>query len=184
MKKKFGISLVYLGQKDSPFGYVLVGHKNKTVFKGGEFLSIKELLQFEDAATRFAKIEATIDELLKDNPNLTTADVNKILYRQFGTRIYKGTISWNGETVQLKETVVEKLKQNYLASKSITSMSAQAITSNNPLPSHRDNRGSRGLPNPLDNAGGSSDSNREHEINGTMDLSVDNEETQRMKWRR
>lgn len=184
MKKKFGISLVYLGQKDSPFGYVLVDHKNKTVFKGGEFIPIKELLQFEDAATRFAKIEQTIDEVLKDNPNLTTVDVNKILYRQFGIRIHKGTVSWNGETVQLKETVVDRLKQNYLASKSITPKPVQAITNNNPLPSQRDNRGSRGLPNPLANAGGSSDANREHEINGTMDLLVDNEETQRMKWRR
>lgn len=184
MKKKFGISLVYLGQKDLPFGYVLVDHKNKTVFKGGEFLPIKELLQFEDAATRFAKIEQTIDELLKDNPNLTTADVNKILYRQFGTRIHKETISWNGETAQLKETVVERLKQNYLASKGITPKPAQTITNNNPLPSQRDNRGSKGLPNPLANAGGSSDANREHEINGSMDLSIDNEETQKMKWRR
>jgi hypothetical protein len=64
MKKKFGISLVFVGKSDTPYGYIVVDHKNKTVFKGGEFLSIKELLQFEDAATRFAKIERTIDELL------------------------------------------------------------------------------------------------------------------------
>lgn len=35
----------------------------------------------EDAATRFAKIEKTIDELLADNPKLTTLDINRILYR-------------------------------------------------------------------------------------------------------
>lgn len=68
MKKKFGISLVFVGKADTPYGYIVVDHKNKTVFKGGEFLSIKELLQFEDAATRFAKIEKTIDDLLADNP--------------------------------------------------------------------------------------------------------------------
>ena len=96
MKKKFGISLVFVGKADTPYGYILVDHKSKTVFKGGEFLSIKELLQFEDAATRFAKIEKTIDELLADNPKLTTLDINRILYRQFGTRIHKGAVSWNG----------------------------------------------------------------------------------------
>jgi hypothetical protein len=69
MKKKFGISLVFFGQKDSPYGYAIVDHKNKTVFKGGEFISIRELLQFEDAATRFSKIEQTIDDILKDNPS-------------------------------------------------------------------------------------------------------------------
>ena len=96
MKKKFGISLVFVGNSDTPYGYILVDHKNKTVFKGGESLSIKELLQFEDAATRFAKIEKTFDELLADDPKLTTFDINRILYRQFGTRIHKGTVSWNG----------------------------------------------------------------------------------------
>ncbi|WP_262288840.1 hypothetical protein [Hallella absiana] len=35
----------------------------------------------EDAATRFAKIEKTIEELLADNPKLTTLDINRILYR-------------------------------------------------------------------------------------------------------
>lgn len=94
MKRKFGISLVFVGKADTPYGYIVVDHKNKTVFKGGEFLSIKELLQFEEASTRFAKIEQTIDDLLIDNPKLTTADINRILYRQFGTRIYRGTVSW------------------------------------------------------------------------------------------
>lgn len=94
------------------------------------------------------------------------------------------TLSWNGETITLKDSVVEQLRQNYYASKDITPKQSQAHTNKNPLPSLRDNRGSKGLPNPLANAGGSPDSNREHEINGSMDLAVDNEETQRMKWRR
>jgi hypothetical protein len=106
MKKKFGISLVFFGQKDSPYGYAIVDHKNKTVFKGGEFISIRELLlQFEDAPTRFAKIEQTIDDILKDNPSATTRDINRLLHRQFGTRIHRGTVSWNEETIQLSQSV-------------------------------------------------------------------------------
>lgn len=119
MKRKFGIRLVFVGKADTPYGYIVVDHKNKTVFKGGEFLSIKELLQFEDAATRFAKIEKAIDDLLADNPKLTTADISRILYRQFGTRIHRGTVSWNGENINLREPVVHQLHDNYLESRDI-----------------------------------------------------------------
>ena len=119
MKKKFGISLVFVDKSGIPYGYILVDHKSKTVFKGGEFLSINELQQFEDAATRFAKIEKTIDELLADNPKLTTLDINRILYRQFGTRIHKGTVSWSGETIRLRTEVTEQLRQDYLVSRGL-----------------------------------------------------------------
>lgn len=184
MKKKFGISLVFVGKADTPYGYILVDHKSKTVFKGGEFLSIKELLQFEDAATRFAKIEKTIDELLADNPKLTTLDINRILYRQFGTRIHKGTVSWNGETIQLHTEVTEQLRQNYLVSRGIHPSSQTAINKNS-LPSQRDNREDGGnIQRPVPDAGGGTDTNREWELNGNMDMSVDDEEAQRRKWRR
>ena len=184
MKKKFGISLVFVGKADTPYGYILVDHKNKTVFKGGEFLSIKELLQFEDAATRFAKIEKTIDELLADNPKLTTFDINRILYRQFGTRIHKGTVSWNGETIQLRPEVTEQLRQNYLVSRGIHPSSHTTINKNS-LPSQRDNREDGGnIQRPMPDTGGATDSNREWELNGNMDMSVDDEEAQRRKWRR
>jgi len=182
MKKKFGISLVFVGKADTPYGYIVVDHKNKTVFKGGEFLSIKELLQFEDAATRFTKIKQTIDDLLADNPNLTTADINRILYRQFGTRIHRGTVSWNGETIQLRPEVTEQLRQNYLASRGIHP-SAHTATNRNPLPPQGDNRGNGVHVQSPANAG-ATDTNREWELNGNMDMSVDDEEAQRRKWRR
>ena len=140
MKKKFGISLVFVGKVDTPYGYILFDRKNKAVFKGGEFLSIKELLQFEDAATHFTKIKQTIDDLFADNPKLTTADINRILFRQFGTRIHRGTVSWNGETIQLLPEVTEQLRQNYLASRAIHP-SAHTATNRNPLPPQGDNRG-------------------------------------------
>ena len=84
----------------------------------------------EDAATRFAKIEKTIDELLADNPKLTTLDINRILYRQFGTRIHKGTVSWSGETIRLSLEVTEQLRQNYLVSSGLHPSSHTAINKN------------------------------------------------------
>ena len=155
MKKKFGISLVFVGKADTPYGYIVVDHKDKTVFKGGEFLSIKELLQFEDAATRFKKIKQTIDNLLADNPSLTTADINRILYRQLGTRIHKGSVSRNGETIQLRPEVTDQLRQNYLFSSGI-SPSSHTTTNRNPLPPQRDNRGSSAnIQRPMADVGGS-----------------------------
>ena len=176
MRKKFGISLVFVGKADTPYGYIVVDHKNKTVFKGGEFLSIRELLQFEDAATHFTKIKQTIDDLLSDNPTLTT------LYRQFGTRIHRGTVSWNGETIQLRPEVTEQLRQNYLVSRGINP-SSHTATNRNPLPPQGGNRGSSIQIQSPANAG-ATDTNREWELNGNMDMSVDDEEAQRRKWRR
>ena len=180
MKKKFGISLVFVGKADTPYGYIVVDHKNKTVFKGGEFLSIKELLQFEDAATRFTKIKQTIDDLLADNPKLTTADINRILYRQFGTRIHRGTVLWNGEAINLHESVVRQLHDNYLESKGIVKQV------NTHQPRTEQPRQSSSAPHPsMDCNAGSKEANREFEIGNSMDVNdVDDEQSQQNKWRR
>ena len=181
MKKKFGISLVFVGKADTPYGYILVDHKSKTVFKGGEFLSIKELLQFEDAATRFAKIEKTIDELLADNPKLTTLDINRILYRQFGTRIHKGTVSWNGETIQLKESVVRQLHANYLESKGIAKLSHPA----HPQAEQKPQQYSSATRPSVNSNAGSKDANREYEVGGGINVNdVDDEQSQQRRWQR
>lgn len=185
MKRKFGISLVFVGKPDTPYGYIVVDHKNKTVFKGGEFLSIKELLQFEDAATRFAKIEQTIDELLADNPKLTTADINRILYRQFGTRIHRGAVSWNGETVNLRESVVRQLHDNYLESRGIV----KHVSTHQPKaekPRHSSLPGSNpNISNIIVSQAGSKDVNRENEVGHGMNVNdVDDEQSQQAKWRR
>ena len=183
MKKKFGISLVFVGKADTPYGYIVVDHKNKTVFKGGEFLSIKELLQFEDAATRFSKIEKTIDDLLANNPKLTTADINRILYRQFGTRIHRGTVSWSGETIILREPVARQLYDNYLESKGITNrVNAHQPKAEQPQQPQLSSSVSRP---PMDSNAGSKDGNREYEVGRGMNANdVDDEQSQQAKWRR
>ena len=185
MKRKFGISLVFVGKADTPYGYIVVDHKNKTVFKGGEFLSIKELLQFEDGATRFAKIEQTIDDLLADNPKLTTADINRVLYRQFGTRIHRGAVSWNGESINLRESVVRQLHDNYLESRGIV----KHVSTHHPKTEHPRQYSSTGsnsaVSNVADSQAGSKDANREYEVGHGMSVNdVDDEQNQQAKWRR
>ena len=185
MKRKFGISLVFVGKADTQYGYIVVDHKNKTVFKGGEFLSIKELLQFEDAATRFAKIEQTIDDLLADNPKLTTADINRVLYRQFGTRIHRGTVSLNGETINLREAVVRQLHDNYLESRGIV----RRVNSHHPRTEQQRQSSSTDssptISNVMDSQAGSKEANREIEVGHGMNVNeVDDEQSQQAKWRR
>ena len=185
MKRKFGISLVFVGKADTPYGYLVVDHKSKTVFKGGEFLSIKELLQFDDAATRFAKSEQTIDELLADNPKLTTADINRILYRQFGTRIHRGRVSWNGETINMRESVVRQLHDNYMDSRGIVKQvsphqpKAERSRQSSPPGSNPN------ISNVMDTQAGSKDPNREYEVGHGMNVNdVDDEQIQQRRWRR
>ena len=185
MKRKFGISLVFVGKADTQYGYIVVDHKNKTVFKGGEFLSIKGLLQFEDAATRFVKIEQTIDDLLADNPKLTTADINRVLYRQFGTRIHRGTVSWNGETINLREAVVRQLHDNYLESRGIV----RRVNSHHPRTEQQRQSSSTDssptISNVMDSQAGSKEANREIEVGHGMNVNeVDDEQSQQAKWRR
>lgn len=159
------------------------------VLKDGEFLSIKELLQFEDVQTRFAKISQTIDTLLSDNHNLTTKDINRVLYRQFGTRIHNGTISWNDQTISLSPEVQEQLRHNNcvamgLSDKKIT-IAPLASAPKEQSHAHRPPSNYQPLRKVNTNAD-TSDANREYEVNNgsSMDLSVDDEQHQRMKWRR
>ena len=41
MQKKFGVSLIFFGSKDKPYGYMIVDHHKHGVYKGGSVLSIK-----------------------------------------------------------------------------------------------------------------------------------------------
>lgn len=102
--------------------------------------------------------------------------------KRLDTRIHRGTVSWNGETIQLRLEVTEQFRQNYLASRGIHP-AAHSATNRNPLPSQGDNRGNGvHVQNPA--SAGAAATNREWELNGNMDMSVDDVEAQRRKWRR
>ena len=101
---------------------------------------------------------------------------------RLGTRIHMGMVSWNGETIQLRPEVTEQLLQNYLASKGIHP-SAHTATNRNPLPPQGDNRGN-GVHVQSPASAGAAATNRKWELNGSMDMSADDVEAQRRKWRR
>lgn len=93
LKKKFGVNLVFVGKKDTPYGYMVVDHKEKTVYKGNEILQLKELMKFPSKRNsskeeRKAEIPAFIHHLLESNNKLTIGDINRILWRKYAVNIY------------------------------------------------------------------------------------------------
>lgn len=86
------------------------------------------------------------------------------------------------QTIQLCPDVAEQQRQNYFVSRGIH-LAAHSATNKNPLPPQGGNRGSSIQIQSPANAG-ATDTNREWELNGNMDMSVDDEEAQRRKWRR
>ena len=112
MKSKFGIDLLYMGSKDTPYGYLIVDHKNKSVYKGSEILKIKELLVFQSMEDRFRHIDSFIDKILDDDVFLTTKELNKMLRRQFGCKLMNGCVLFNGNSHQIPDYMSSVLKMN------------------------------------------------------------------------
>jgi len=112
MKSKFGIDLLFIGSKDTPYGYMIVDHKNKSVYKGSEILKLKELLVFQSMEERFKNIDSFIDKILDDNVFLTTKELNKMLRRQFGCKMMNGCILFNGNSHQIPDYMSSVLKTN------------------------------------------------------------------------
>lgn len=52
LQKKFGVSLIFFGSKDKPYGYMIVDHHKQAVYKGGSVLSIKQLQHFMNEEER------------------------------------------------------------------------------------------------------------------------------------
>ena len=112
MKSNFGIDLLFIGSKDSPYGYLIVDHKNKSVYKGSEILKLKELLVFQSMEERFRNIDSFIDKILDDHRFLTTIVLNKMLRRQFGCKLMNGCVLFNGNSHQIPDYMLSVLKTN------------------------------------------------------------------------
>ena len=112
LKKKFGISLKFLGKEFSPYGYMVVDNATKTVFKGSDILGVKELLQFQSREEKLQKVDFFIEDKLRENPLATTFDLNDDLHRFYGCYIKHGCIIMGKEKVELADYLVQKIKYN------------------------------------------------------------------------
>ena len=112
LKKKFGISIKFLGKEFTPYGYMVVDNATKTVFKGGDILGIKDLLQFQSREEKLQKVDFFIEDKLRENPLATTFDLNHDLHRFYGCHIRHGCIIMGKEKVELADYLIQKIKYN------------------------------------------------------------------------
>jgi len=62
LKDKFGINLVFHASDDKPpYGYSVIDHSGKQVFKGGEIMPLKELLAIKKDITKTQAADSSID---------------------------------------------------------------------------------------------------------------------------
>ena len=75
MKKKFGVDLIFVGGKDSPYGYHVVDHKEKAVYKGSEIMPVKELLSFPKKSIEKSNVEEYIKSQIQVNPHICNQQI-------------------------------------------------------------------------------------------------------------
>lgn len=126
MKKKFGLDVIFNGKKDSPYGYMIVDHKNKIVYKGSDVLPIKELLRFSSHAAERTpeKITEFVRTKLAETPDISTFEMSKLLQRRFDAYIStgeeftsrnekkSGVIVINHKNFKLDQELYDKLRYN------------------------------------------------------------------------
>lgn len=116
---KFGVDLVFhakgMGNKEfSPYGYTVVDHQSKTVFKGSDVLPLKQLLEFlpYSREEKENEIIAFIDDALQRNHLITTRELNKLLKKQTNAYVAKGMLVLHGKKSPLKDNLTRILKTN------------------------------------------------------------------------
>lgn len=116
---KFGVDLVFhgkgIGGKEfKPYGYTVVDHRTKMVFKGSDVLPLKQLLEYipYSREEKEKEIHTFIDDALQKDNLLTTRGLNKLLKTQTNAYISKGMLVINGLKQPLKDNIARLLKNN------------------------------------------------------------------------
>lgn len=91
LKKMFGMSLVFFGKKDSPYGYMAIDFNRKRIYEGSQLLSINDLLDFRTPEEHMEDIEDLINNTFEQNAFITTKGINKKL-KKMGAYIRKDAV--------------------------------------------------------------------------------------------
>lgn len=112
LKTNFGISLVFYGTKDKPYGYAVVDHANKKVYKGNRIMPIGRLLDFMPLEKRIERLDEFIHDSIMANPSLSLKRLRRLLWQRFGARIEKDAICIGERSIPLNRQYLELLKSN------------------------------------------------------------------------
>ena len=116
VKEKLNIELVYFGKKDAPYGWSIIDHEWKTVYKGNEVLPLKELLDekkqiLSDLERRNAVLNAA-SLSLRLNPYFTSAELRAIA-KPYGVYLKGGEILYKKHPIgELSKEFSDKLEYN------------------------------------------------------------------------
>lgn len=117
MKRKFGVDLVFFGDKDTPKGYFVVDHSKQQVYKGSSIFKIRELLQFESPEDKMKRIDAFIDSKFEENPRLTGRDLHLLLRKHYSAAYREGKVLFGTQEFALKDYMQDALKYNFRVNK-------------------------------------------------------------------
>ncbi|MCK5677981.1 MAG: relaxase/mobilization nuclease domain-containing protein, partial [Flavobacteriaceae bacterium] len=99
--------------KQTPYGYTVIDHKNKVIFKGSEIYSLRNLLEAEKHPLKREEIYPIIEGLL--NKNISFSQL-KFKLKEFGYSLDgKGNIKINNTTTKITSldiNLLRKLKYN------------------------------------------------------------------------
>lgn len=111
LRSLFGLSLVWMGSKDNPFGYQVVDFNKKKVYDGYRILHIKDLCQFKTKEEHIKEIQLLIDRCLNDNPYISTKQLNKRLRRLNGY-VRKDCFVFGNDKIPLDRNIADTLQRN------------------------------------------------------------------------
>lgn len=91
LHRNFGCALVFIGSKDSPYGYFVVDRTTKVVFKGSDILPMKKLLEFKSKEQIEIEINKYMADMRRDGKRITPDKLTLLLSRRFGLTLNENT---------------------------------------------------------------------------------------------
>lgn len=112
MRKSFGVELEFFGKTSKPYGYAIIDHKDKCVHKGGDIMSLKELLgEKKKIIDHKERVEQLISMIL-EGEKPTSREVNSLL-KKYGYSLRKDTLYHYGKEIgKLSSISLEQIEYN------------------------------------------------------------------------
>lgn len=111
-KKKFGIDIIIHGKENKPYGYTVVDHAKKMVFKGSEIKPLKSFLSYVTREEQERNINDFMVMMLDRNKRIGTKEMSRLVANKFGVRMSRGELLLNDELIQIDKVLLNTMQYN------------------------------------------------------------------------